>query len=561
MKTDQRLQVPALVLAAALLLGGLGGCRLFFADTESLESYLAAAYESPGSVEPDDEFYGYQWHYPMVDLPRAWGILADPVMTGSFQTIYVAVIDTGIYASGGTVDHADFGGNVVYNAAADSGGYDFIGTPDDVYIDPYDGDGDDQDPADDPGHSDNSWHGTHVGGTIAAETNDALGGTDPGVAGVGWDRLRVVPIRSLNDDGGYTEDVAEGILYAANASGSAVGGPGVPVRVINLSLGGGGQDPFFFEALEGAVAAGITVVAAAGNSGGDVIYPAAYDNTIAVSAVDRVAAIAVYSNFGPEVDFAAPGGDVFEDLDGDGKRDGVLSTIGDDDLPPALLLLGAANNRSAFYDGTSMATPHVAGIAGLLYSYEPNLTQSDVYTILLNTAKDLGDPGRDDKYGWGLVQAAAALEFLINVGREHGVVPSGRGTGLSALIRDARPRGVSPRRRGAILPAPGAERHPTRILVRFHDGSNGTPATPSEIHRQTEALSRLHPAASLPERGAADSGTGGRISLAAAGAAIFEARSAGDYSRLLAELAADPAVRYAQPVYRYRPLPSRRALR
>jgi hypothetical protein len=227
-----------------------------------------------------------------------------------------------------------------------------------------------------------------------------------------------------------------------------------------------------------------------------------------------------------------------------------------------------------------MATPHVAGIAGLLYSYEPNLTQSDIYTILLNTAVDLGAPGRDNQYGWGLVQAGKALEYLINVGREHGVAPTGgalnpAGGGspgsvaLSALIRDRRPQGRSVSRRGAIRPTSGAERHPTRILLRLEDAT-GARVRPSrqETARQAQALLDLHPGARIPEAGRGGI-TGGSSTAAgpstaipsdisqaieAPGVIILEAESSQGWLRLLEDLASDPAVRYAQPVYRYRPI-------
>ncbi len=549
-----------LTAAAALALLSLSGCRLFFAETDSLDAYLAGAYTSPGAVTPNDTFYvdGYHWHYSMVDLPRAWGILTDPEMLGAFAITYVAVVDTGIVRIG-VGNHPDLGANVLYDPGSDQEGYDFIGTPDDFRKDDYDLDGDDQDPEDAPDPTpgsnldptpNNSWHGTHVAGTIAALTDNGSG-----IAGVGWNRLRVVPIRSLNDYGGYTTDVAEGVLYAAGFPPNGVGGPGVPVRVINLSLGGGGQDPYFYEAIEDAVGAGITVVAAAGNKGGKVIYPAANDNTIAVSAVDASRGLAVYSNFGPEVDFAAPGGDRFEDVDANGAPDGVLSTIGDPPPPTysPQFTEGTTGNRYAYFEGTSMATPHVAGIVGLLYSYEPNLTQSDVYTILLNSAEDLGEPGRDDSYGWGLVQAGRALEYLINAGREHGVAPSGgalspqaggggSSVGIAGVIPGTRPRGVVPQRRGALRPTPGAERHPTQILLRLEDAAaGGRRPSLAETARQAEALGNLHPGARLAEP-----------PVRGPGVIVLEAADPAGWLTLLEELAADPAVRYAQPVYRYR---------
>jgi hypothetical protein len=513
-----------LAATAALLVLSLSGCRLFFAETDSLDAYLAGAYTSPGPEEPTDEYYPLQWHYPLVDLPRAWGILQDlgSAPGGAFHETYVAVIDTGIVRVGGS-DHIDLQENVFYDGGSATGGYDFYRVDFREFGD--------NDPAD-PG--DGGWHGTHVTGTIAADWGDG------GVVGVGLDRLKVVPIRSLATLGSIL-DVADGILYAINSPrtpSEASSGPGTPtpVRVINLSLGGDGGGAYFYEAIQEAVDAGVTVVAAAGNNnGGKVDYPGAYDNTIAVSAVGPGKSFASYSSRGPEVDFAGPGGD---------DSAGVWSTVGPNDDYDYLI-------------GTSMATPHVAGIVGLLYAYEPNLTQSEVYTILLNTAEDLGEPGRDDSYGWGLVQAGKALEYLINAGREHGVAPSGGAlspqtegggsVGIAGVIPGTRPRGVVPQRRGALRPTPGAERHPTQILLRLEDAARGGRARDrgrpglTETARQAEALGNLHPGARLPE-----------TPVRGPGVIVLEAADPGDWGGLLEELAADPAVRYAQPVYRYR---------
>jgi hypothetical protein len=110
------------------LLVTLTGCRVFFADTQSLDAYLAGAYESPGVVTPSDTLYQYQWHYPMADLPRAWRILQDlgSAPGGAFVTTYVAVIDTGILQVNGTTDHEDLVNNIFYNGAVSTGGYDFF---------------------------------------------------------------------------------------------------------------------------------------------------------------------------------------------------------------------------------------------------------------------------------------------------------------------------------------------------------------------------------------------------------------------------------------------------
>jgi hypothetical protein len=161
------------------------------------------------------------------------------------------------------------------------------------------------------------------------------------------------------------------------------------------------------------------------------------------------------------------------------------------------------------------------------------------------------------------VQAGKALEYLINAGREHGVAPSGGAlspqtegggsVGIAGVIPGTRPRGVVPQRRGALRPTPGAERHPTQILLRLEDAASGGTGSSrgrggesrrpglGETARQAEALGNLHPGARL-----------GDSPVRGPGVIVLEAADPGGWGRLLEELAADPAVRYAQPVYRYR---------
>ena len=207
-----------LVLLCAGLLLTITGCRVFFADTQSLDAYLAGAYESPGTVTPTDNLYQYQWHYPMADVPRAWGILQDlgPAPGGAFGTTYIAVIDTGILRVGGSADHEDLVNNIFYNGSASTGGYNFV-----------ENSGDPEDP-NTPGSD--TWHGTHVTGTIAADFGDS--GAGSGVVGVGWDRLEVVPIRSLSDAGGFPSTANPGsrvsFISAAALDASAFFSPAKP---------------------------------------------------------------------------------------------------------------------------------------------------------------------------------------------------------------------------------------------------------------------------------------------------------------------------------------------
>ncbi len=337
---------------------------------------------------PNDEFYNLQWHYPAIHLPEAWD-----VTVGSSDVI-VAVIDTGAL-----FQHVELGPRLI-------DGVDFISDP----FTALDGDGIDAD-ADDPGDAPNSpagssFHGTHVAGTVGAVTDNAIG-----VAGVTWN-CPILPLRALGRDGaGSSFDIAEAIRYAAGLSNSSGQLPGRRASVINMSLSSGAGNPpsqCILSAVQAAVAAGVVVVAAAGNDGSSLPdFPAAFDEVIGVGAVDLNLSRAEYSNFGPSADLVAPGGDVSQDLNGDNNPDGVLSTQGDDRL-------GQIDFVLVFNNGTSMASPHVAGVAALVLSVDPNLTPADVRNILTSTATDLGASGPDEQFGAGLVNAAAAVNAAMS---------------------------------------------------------------------------------------------------------------------------------------------------
>ena len=329
-------------------------------------------------AEPDDPHYYYQWHLPLIHLEDAWEV------TKGSASVVVAVIDTG------RTSHPDLEGRQV-------GGYDFIS---DAWS-ARDGDGRDPDPTDEGdllgSNGRSSFHGTHVAGTIGAATDNGRG-----VAGVTW-QTQIMHLRVLGRDGGTVEDVAAAIRYAAALPNGSAALPPERAHVINMSLGGGGYSQTLQDAITAARDAGVVIVAAAGNDASNVpSYPAAHAGVLSVSAVDSTGGLAYYSNVGSTIDIAAPGGDTSVDRDGDGYVDGVLSTMLDDSAWPQEVVY-------AFYQGTSMAAPHVAGVAALVLSVDPSLTAAQVESILLSSARDRGRPGRDDAYGHGLVDAHAAV--------------------------------------------------------------------------------------------------------------------------------------------------------
>ena len=350
--------------------------------------YAEPNYIRHSTLVPLDQLYPLQWHYPMINLPQAWDIT-----TGS-SNVTVAVIDTGVLSA-----HPDLQGQLVP-------GFDFISDT----LNANDGDGIDSDPFDpgDSGVGGSSYHGTHVAGTVAAATNN----TD-GVSGSSW-ATRIMPLRVLGLNGGTTYDIRQAVRYAAGLSNDSGTTLTQPVDIINLSLGGGGfsqqeQDLFTLVRSQGTI-----VIAAAGNNASSVpFYPGAYNGVISVSAVDINRQRAPYSNFSAFVDVAAPGGDATQDVNGDGNPDAVLSTGGEDTG-------GSLQLNYRFLQGTSMAAPHVAGVVALMKAVTPGLTPLQLDNLLASgqITQDLGPPGRDDEYGFGLIDAHLAV-----VAAQGGVSP------------------------------------------------------------------------------------------------------------------------------------------
>lgn len=314
--------------------------------TRTLDDVIARLQAQPGIVAaepnhiaqaywtPNDPLYNQQYGLTKVGCPVAWD-------TQRGQTsVIVSITDTGVDTT-----HPDF--NTHYRADL---GYDFINN--------------DNDPYDDHGH------GTHVSGTVAEATDNSIGGAGiaPGVS------IMATKVLDASGSGSY-EAVAAGIDWSRTHG----------ANIINMSLGGSSSNATLEAAVNAARDAGVFIAAASGNNGGAIGYPAKYDACVAVGATDSNNQRASFSNYGAELDIAAPGV-------------GVLSMV------------GAGNHGYQSWDGTSMATPHVAGAAALVFSKATTgTTGAAVRTILQNTAQDLGAAGWDQFFGWGLVRADRAL--------------------------------------------------------------------------------------------------------------------------------------------------------
>lgn len=336
---------------------------------------------------PNDTNYNLQWHYPSINLPQAWDIT-----TGS-PNVIVAVIDTGVL-----LNHPDLQGQLVP-------GYDFIADNANSGDGQNGIDSNPNDPGDGGGVTTSSFHGTHVSGTIAAASNNSLG-----VAGVAWG-VKIMPCRAVGINGGLRYDIEQCVRFAAGLSNDSGTLPAQRADIINLSLGGPTNTTNAPAAYRDARNQGVIVVAAAGNDSSNALFaPAAYNGVVSVSATNINRQLASYSNFGSTIDVAAPGG-ASGDLNGDGFFDGVLSTGGDDSGT------GIAFTYR-FAAGTSMAAPHMAGVIALMKSVYPDMTPQNFDTMLANgqLTDDAGTAGRDNSFGYGIINAQKAVQAAVNVG-------------------------------------------------------------------------------------------------------------------------------------------------
>ena len=303
---------------------------------------------------PNDPYLNFQWNWDKINASSAWSL-------NSGANTIVAVLDTGLASNPGDGIGCTTAPYNVYSPGSF----------------PEDGDG----------------HGTHVSGTVAQATNNSVG-----VAGMAFDAC-VMPVKVLDDSGsGGMAEIAEGMSYAVNQG----------AQVINMSLGINARfnitsDPILDPALDYAYTSGVVVVAASGNDGHrkNISYPASYPSVISVGATDFNNRVTRYSNKGSRLDLVAPGGDLGADANQDGYGDGILQET-------------KVNGSWGYYffDGTSMATPHVAALSAMLISHGTATTPDMVKQALTESATDLYETGWDKTSGAGLIHAFNALNWM-----------------------------------------------------------------------------------------------------------------------------------------------------
>jgi thermitase len=320
-------QVRAVVVELSL-----ASVTAFVEDIRTLDlaSYVEPNMKVQAQLLPNDPYWTYQWGLQKIEADWAWNTtIGDP-------SVLVAVVDTGI-----DYYHPDLAANYAPL------GYDWVNR--------------DADPMDDHGH------GTHCAGIIAAVSNNSAG-----IAGLA--QVRVMAEKVLDSSGeGTWDSITNGIINATDSGAD----------IISMSLGGYGDSELVHEAVKYAYDAGVLVIAAAGNDNTNMkLYPAGYDEVIAVAATDQYDNKAWFSNWGDWIELAAPGVDIYS----------------------------AVPWGYESWSGTSMATPHVSGVAALVWSRYPSKTRDWVRPRLRYTADDLGDPCFDAYYGYGRVNARKAVE-------------------------------------------------------------------------------------------------------------------------------------------------------
>ncbi len=348
----RRALTAALAVAASTLIGATVGRPM-------------ASVAASSAQAPNDPGFAKQWNLPLIQIPEAWSISRGAGVT-------VAVLDTG-------VAFEDF---APYKRAPDLAGTKFV--PGRDFVDGDDHPNDDVDPI----AADRPAHGTHSAGIIAQTTGNGLGGA--GVA----PEATIMPVRVLGAGGSGTDDqIAAGIVFAVDHG----------AQVLNMSFDSPEDRPMTRAAVAYAAGKGVTMVAAAGNTGRGVVgFPAAYPEVIAVGAVRFDKTRPSYSTFGAvgDVDLVAPGGDLTVDQNRDGAPDGIVNQ--------SMAYVTNGFGELAV-EGTSAAAPHVSAVAALLIGSGLATTAAQVRQALEASALDVGTPGPDSFSGAGLVQARAAL--------------------------------------------------------------------------------------------------------------------------------------------------------
>ncbi len=360
--------------------------------TDSNIEYVSLNKRMHRSMTPNDPGFtnGYLW---ALQNSSPYGIQAESAWNYSNGNgVVVAVVDTGYRP------HVDMSGRILK-------GYDFIHNR----LVANDGNGRDSNAIDngdgysfgfcgDYSSSENSWHGTHVSGTIAANTNNGLG-----VSGIAYG-AKILPVRVLGRCGGYTNDIADAIVWASGGKVSGAPTNKTPAKVINLSLGGeadnyGVCDPLMQRAITKARANGAIVVVAAGNEGENAnnSSPANCTDATTVGATNSSGNRASFSNYGDKVDISAPGVDIVSTLNSG------TNSVGKD-------------NVYSSYNGTSMATPHVAATIALMLSYKPRLRAVDAENLIKQAVNSFAGGSCDaNSYGGcgtGILDASKAVSQL-----------------------------------------------------------------------------------------------------------------------------------------------------
>ena len=394
---------------------------------------------------PNDPLFPKQWHFDAshINMPEAWN-----KEKGS-STAIVAIVDTGIAYEEYPIPEYE-----ADEVASSDGSYymapDFTASQ---FVAGYDVVHEDEHPNDQYGH------GTHVAGTVAQATNNGIG-----TAGMAPD-CKLMPVQVMNYKGsGYDFWIADGITWAADHGAD----------VINLSLGGppGQSSEIEHDAIIYAQNKGVVIVAAAGNFGiGILSYPALFEECIAVAATNYNDTRAVYSQYGTGLDISAPGGATYEDKNDDGYPDGVLQCTYKRVYNTQTGVVAKVDEFAYhFFQGTSMAAPHVSGLAALLISH--GITGvGNVKNAIYTTARDLGTSGYDKVYGWGMIDPAAALDYVPVAVHEESAPASISVSSLGLFSHSTRINYTLPEEGRVTLTVWDATGRRVRTLVDSHQAS------------------------------------------------------------------------------------------